>query len=105
MSDRGSRRHVVRTARVAAGDGRAHTPMTRAHRASASGADATEAGSAALQLDAEDRPTVVRDRLEVVHQPEPRGSAGPRRMQARYLLVAGDLAVAVFYLLLSPSTL
>ena len=105
MSDRGSRRHVVRMARVAAGDSRAHTPMTREHRASAPSADATEAGSAALQLDAEDRPKVVRDRLEVVHQPEPRGSAGPRRMQARYLLVAGDLSVAVFYLLLSPSNL
>ena len=67
--------------------------------------EATDAGSAATQLDAEGRPKVVHDRLEVVHQPEPRGSAGPRRMQARYLLIAGDLSVAVFYILLSPSNL
>jgi exopolysaccharide biosynthesis polyprenyl glycosylphosphotransferase len=103
MSDRGSRRHTARTS---------HGAGTAVDDSAVSSTDVSPAqvtpGIGALETAAEenvDRPTVIHDRLEVVHQPEPRGSAGPRRMQARYLLIAGDLAVGLFYLVLHPSNM
>ncbi|HTY71413.1 MAG TPA: sugar transferase [Actinomycetes bacterium] len=97
MSDRGSRRHVVRASRGAVTEGRSRN-LARGHRPALDGTPSSTA-----RLEDDDRPRVVHDRLEVVHDYRP-GRSRPR-MQARYLLIAGDLSVALFYILLHPANL
>jgi exopolysaccharide biosynthesis polyprenyl glycosylphosphotransferase len=62
-------------------------------------------GAATLRMRSTGPVSVTQDIGEFLQQPEPRPASRRRRLQARHLLIAGDLSVAGFYLLLQPSEL